>query len=268
MKKDFYVGYLPFPDGLKPLFRTFVPVLLLAGLASVYLFSSGTPGTGNGSWDAYTEVTLTGRLELDPYPMITTPDRATHPVLVVQVGKLSADDALRPLGGQTVSLSGFMIERGPWQMLEIEGSGAALARAPLEVAPRQTSAEMFVSLKGEIVDSKCMLGVMKPGAGKVHRDCAELCIMGGMPPMLLVKNETGNKAAYLLVDENGGPVGRELVPHIAMPVQVSGLAYRDGDMPVIKVSAETVTTLAGDQLKAFGDSIGIAGTSSFCRIPS
>jgi hypothetical protein len=29
-----------------------------------------------------------------------------------------------------------------------------------------------MTLTGEIVDSKCYLGVMNPGQGKVHRDCA------------------------------------------------------------------------------------------------
>ena len=39
------------------------------------------------------------------------------------------------------------------------------------------------TLIGEIVDSKRYLGVMNPGNGKVHRDCAVRCLSGGIPPI-------------------------------------------------------------------------------------
>ena len=153
-------------------------------------------------------------------------------------------------------------------MLEIEsGESVQPSSAPRLSLPASTDT-VAVSLQGEIVDSKCMLGVMKPGAGKVHRDCAELCIMGGMPPMLLVKNTAGDKAAYLLMDENGNAVGQQLLPHIAVPVAVKGSAYRVGSMPVIQVQPTDVLELGGNSLADFGPSIGLAGTSSFCRIAS
>jgi hypothetical protein len=40
-------------------------------------------------------------------------------------------------------------------------------------------------LIGEIVDTKCFLGVMNPGEGKVPRECAALCLSGGIPRALL-----------------------------------------------------------------------------------
>ena len=268
MKPDFFVGYLPFPDGLKPFYRLLLPILLLAGFAAVYFFAADTPATGTGTWDLDSKVTVEGRLDLEPYPMIVPSDGTSQPVLVVQIGKLSARPLLDGNEGKAIRLSGYMIERGPWQMLEIDNTDVPEPIAAGGPRTDTSSAEQFVSLAGEIVDSKCMLGVMKPGVGKVHRSCAELCIMGGMPPMLLVKNGTGEKAAYLLVDEQGGAVGRALLPHIAVPVQVSGTAFRLNGMPTIKVAPGNIKRLDGDQLAAFGDSIGLAGTSSFCRIVS
>jgi len=41
--------------------------------------------------------------------------------------------------------------------------------------------------RGQIVDPKCYLGVMKPGEGKPHSDCAIRCIDGF--PLLLPKDE-------------------------------------------------------------------------------
>lgn len=267
MKRDFYVGYLPFPAGLKPLFRLLVPVILLIALGTVYLIAEKTPDTGTGTW-ALDTTSVTGTIVMEPYPMLITEDRRDSPILLVQLGKMSAHEIVAPYAGQSVELTGFMIERGPWQMLEIEGSESVQATAATKLTLPIASETIAVSLQGEIVDSKCMLGVMKPGAGKVHRDCAELCIMGGMPPMLLVKNEDGDKAAYLLVDENGEAVGTRLLPHIAVPVQVSGSAFRLGKMPVIQVQTKNVQALKGEVLTAFGSSIGLAGTSSFCRIAS
>ncbi len=268
MKTPFFVGYLPFPKTLKPFFQWAVPLLLLAGLATAYVFAINTERTGTGTWNAYDPVSITGVVKAKPYPMIITIDRANHPVLIVQLGKLDATEILAPLDGKTVSIEGFMIERGPWQMMEIEGPYSVAEAPTLDLAPPTESAGMFVSLVGEIVDSKCMLGVMKPGAGKVHRECAELCVMGGMPPMLLVKNDAGEKAAYLLVDQQGNAVGRRLIPYIALPVAVEGFAFRMGDMTAIRIDLAMVQELRGSAKVAFGESIGLAGTSSFCRIPS
>ena len=268
MNTPFFVGYLPFPKALKPFFQWAVPLLLLVGLATAYVFAVGTKEAGTGTWNAYDPVSLTGVVKAEPYPMIITADRQNHPVLIVQLGKLDAAEILEPFDGKTVLIEGFMIERGPWQMMEIEGPESVAEVPALDLALPMDSAGMFVSLVGEIVDSKCMLGVMKPGAGKVHRDCAELCVLGGMPPMLLVKNDQGEKAAYLLVDPDGNAVGRRLVPHIALPVAVEGIAFRMGDMTAIRVDPASVQELRGPAKLAFGESIGMAGTSSFCRIPS
>ena len=48
----------------------------------------------------------------------------------------------------------------------------------------------MMDVKGEIVDPKCFFGVMKPGEGKPHKDCAIRCILGGIPPVLKVTDES------------------------------------------------------------------------------
>jgi len=83
--------------------------------------------------------------------------------------------------------------------------------------------------------------------------------------MLLVTDAEGNKAAYLLVDEKGEPVGQSLIPYVATPVEISGEAFRLGDMPVIKVKTNAVIELEGAAKLAFGDSIGVADGPAFCR---
>jgi hypothetical protein len=68
------------------------------------------------------------------------------------------------------------------------------------------SPEGTVVLRGEIVDSKCFLGVMTPGQGKTHRACASLCLRGGLPAALLVDAGDGAMRLVLLVTRTGDPV--------------------------------------------------------------
>jgi len=69
--------------------------------------------------------------------------------------------------------------------------------------------------------------------GKVHRACAVRCLSGGVPPGLLVRDESGNAVTYLLVGEDG----RALTIHpqrAALNAQVSGtLEVHDG-VPIFK----------------------------------
>ena len=74
-----------------------------------------------------------------------------------------------------------MIETKPeWIQASAKDERRAQSDAPYESLGKQT----FV---GEIVDSKCFLGVMNPGRLTPHRACAIRCISGGVPPVLLVR---------------------------------------------------------------------------------
>jgi hypothetical protein len=73
-------------------------------------------------------------------------------------------------------------------------------------------------IKGEIIDPKCYFGVMKPGEGKPHRDCAIRCILGGISPMLAVHNEKGEANYYLLVSDDGGNIHEAVQDFVAEPV--------------------------------------------------
>jgi hypothetical protein len=89
------------------------------------------------------------------------------------------------------------------------------------VPPSEDLGEM--QLTGEIVDSKCFFGVMNPGAGKVHRDCAARFISGGIPPAFLVRDSSGNVVTLLLAHWK-----RDLLDHIDIgePVTVRGHLVR------------------------------------------
>lgn len=85
------------------------------------------------------------------------------------------------------------------------------------------------TLVGEIVDSKCYLGVMNPGETKVHRECAVRCISGGIPPMLVARDVAGNKVALQLVSSSGAPVNQDVLELVAEPVEITGQVWRAGE---------------------------------------
>jgi hypothetical protein len=126
-------------------------------------------------------------------------------------------------------MRGSLIYRDDKTMLEIEEGSievvddARAAALPEEDLGRRT-------LRGEIVDSKCFLGVMKPGNLKPHRACAARCISGGVPPVLLVRDAAGLATYYLLASEDGEPVNGQVIALVAEPVEITGRVVRRGDL--------------------------------------
>jgi hypothetical protein len=103
---------------------------------------------------------------------------------------------------------------------------------------RETSTiATLVTLRGEIVDSKCFLGVMNPGEGAVHRDCARRCVSGGIPPMLVVRDGRHHEELIVLLGADGGAIGREIVQATGKPVEVSGFLVRGSDGYALRVSS-------------------------------
>src|SRR5690349_19376703 len=87
-----------------------------------------------------------------------------------------------------------------------------IRRWPLcPLSSRARSLKEPVSLRGEIVDSKCFLGAMRPGNGKTHKACAMLCIAGGVPPMFVTRDSAGREEYYLLAGPDGGPAPSDVV---------------------------------------------------------
>ena len=101
------------------------------------------------------------------------------------------------------------------------------------------------TLVGEIVDSKCFLGVMKPGNLKPHRACATRCISGGVPPVLLVRDDLGNASYYLLTSPSGAAVNQDIIRHnlVAEPISITGEVWQQGDRRVLRADPETYLRL-------------------------
>lgn len=93
-----------------------------------------------------------------------------------------------------------------------------------------------VTLLGEIVDSKCYLGAMKPRCGRTHRGCAILCLKGGVPPQFVSPNRGTSPSRYLVASETLGPAHESLLELAGLPVVVDANVERLDDITVIRLA--------------------------------
>lgn len=225
--RPLYVGYLPAPAAHGRLaWRVAISLpVLLALLAGALAIAQGP--VGQGTWDDAGASTLTGVLRTDPYPRLIARDDRGAPleVILVEQGKYGADARAAGLDGRTVTARGGLIRWGAQAVLELQPLTDALRPDPAQPEAGSDVAEPGerVTLRGEIVDPKCWLGVMNPGRSKTHLSCAELCIRGGIPPVLMVRDpDRPEGRCYLLTLPSGKPAGSAVRGRIGFPVAVTG----------------------------------------------
>ena len=111
-------------------------------------------------------------------------------------------------------------------MIEVKPGSLATTNAASPPVDRITDLGA-VTVTGEIVDSKCYMGVMNPGQGKVHRDCAARCLSGGVPP-IFVTFDRGDQ--LLLIGPDRRPLARsDLREFVAEPLTIDGELLAEGD---------------------------------------
>jgi hypothetical protein len=213
-ESEFYVGYLPMPGGLRKAIRRVVVALgvLLVAVAAIFLAGQHPFAPSSFEFQQYRE--FNGTLLADPYPALLIPGDGP-PWLLAGPGK----HGVGLLPGGAVRLRGERIVRGEDHMIALlPGSLRAGGTGDSPASPTDLGQ---VSLTGEIVDSKCYFGVMNPGNGKVHRDCAVRCISGGIPPAFLVRDANGRTETLLVANWK-----RELLDHVAEPITIRGRLVR------------------------------------------
>ena len=232
MNEDFYVGYSPkAPASLARAVIRIVTGMVTAGLAAGTLLILDQAPFADSKFEYGVYREYSGTIEQWPYPILRTSDSS---FLLVAPGKHGLSAAVRGLQGKSVGLQGALIERGRDRMLEVLPSSLhEVATTPVRAVSQQIDLG-FVRLRGEIVDSKCYLGVMNPGNGKVHRDCAARCISGGAPPAFVAGDASGGTRVLLLVGSDGRALNREVLSVVAEPLEISGELVRSGSHLILK----------------------------------
>lgn len=232
-REEFYIGYVPHaPRHLGKRLRTVcIALLCLAAVVAVALVS-GLQKLPLSVFEFGQAQNYEGIIQASPYPtlLVRKGDTLAQYLLIAE-GKHGLDLAV--LDGMTAKLKGTRIYRDGATMIEVVAGSLQAVNESLH-APLPTQDLGTFTLVGEIVDSKCYLGVMNPGHTKVHRECAVRCISGGIPPMLIARDTEGNNIALQLVSASGAPVNQDVLDLVAEPVQISGQVVRAGEQLLLK----------------------------------
>jgi hypothetical protein len=248
MNDDFYIGWedkAPASFG-RPTRRAVILLLALVLLAGPGLAASQRLiGTAFFEWGNVKE--FSGVLRVDPYPhlilLVEGTNRSAAPLVApFKFGVKRADVAA--FDGRVVKLRGTRIHRDGRLMIELQPGSITdtpgFLAPPIE-ADRSAEASAIPSVSlgrqtflGEIVDSKCWMGVMNPGVLTPHRACAVRCISGGIPPMLLVRRDNAPPLNLLLTDASGAPVNDRVLDFVAEPIEITGEVVRQGELLTLR----------------------------------
>ncbi len=239
-KEDMFIGWAGAPAVDRRFLLVALPASLAVTTGAAYAVASNLSDPGAGAWLTNATHSVTGVLVNRPYPMIYTADPAApdgvRTVLVVAQGKCTSGLDLAGATGRPVRAEGVLIQRKERQMLEVplfvdewlfDADGAAGETA---VAIPQEEPLGTARLAGNIMDSKCFFGVMRPGRGKTHKACASLCIRGGIPPSFWARTDSGREVVMLMTDADGNAFGEDILPFVADPVEAEGAIVRVGDI--------------------------------------
>jgi hypothetical protein len=247
MNDEFYIGWEErAPAGISSRLRQTVFFLLLVSviLGGSFALSQRLIGTSVFEWGKVKD--FDGILKSQPYPhlLVRRPgsvgsQAAFSSYYLVKPFKFGLDrQTVSQFDGTTVTLKGTLIYREHQTMIEVVSDSIKRLNTPDTDSFRSTTPEAIPlgrqTLVGEIVDSKCFLGVMNPGQLTPHRGCAIRCISGGIPPVLLVRQRDGTAQYFLLVSPEGKPVNKEVLDMVAEPVQITGEVVRQGDLLILR----------------------------------
>ena len=231
---DFFVGYLRPPLRLVRFLAIAVIALFLLVDAAALVAYRSQEARASGEWGDG-EVAYDGTLLARPYPIVivaATREKPAHAVLLVEEGKFGAPADLATLDGHAVTAQGYPLLRDGVTVLQLSQHPRALDKAAEPIAARDLGTQ---TLTGEIADSKCFLGAMIPGEGKVHESCAGLCLLGGIPALFVTRDAAGKVTYRVLADADGGAMADAAAANAGMFLTLTGKLRRLDGIDIFSV---------------------------------
>ncbi len=240
MNDEFYIGYEPeMPARMAERIRRAARGLVALALVLPAVLVSTEDRFAPGVFEYGRTRTFSGRIVEFPYPALISDDEtdANRTYWLVGPGKHGAEDLVRGRDGRRVQLSGSLIERGGDAMIEV-ATGSLVMTGGGAIASEPLRSLGVVVTEGEIVDSKCHLGVMKPGEGPTHRDCAVRCLLGRIPPMF-VAHHGADVGRVALISDSGRPFA-DAGLFAGRKVSVRGEVVQSGAQTFLAVSPHDI----------------------------
>lgn len=249
-KRDaFFVGYLPAPAALRAfLIGSALGLVVLAGLLAFLIGTTqDDPGPGAVRGD-YGRQTVTGVIERTPIPVLHVTqgnDRipAGHTLMMSGAGKAGTLRRPDAVDGKLVQVSGVILERGTLDMLQLRGGrrGMQPAEGTGQVPEPQDLGRWRIA--GEICDGKCLAGAMRPGRGLAHKACANLCVLGGVPPVFVSSQPVLGETFLLISGPDRAEIPQAVYDFMAQYISVEGRLTRHGDLLVFAMEPGSIEVL-------------------------
>ncbi len=243
--RDFYIGW---QSKCAPMLARFSRRAVAALIVVVPVVSAAVAWFQNpvdrGRFEFGTVRPFEGVLYERPIPRlhVANPDGVQLDYVLVGAGKFGPPGVVAGAHGHRVRFSGTVIERDPLRMIEMNRPETFEVLDATGVVPPPAQGEHQGAVlgsgtfTGELVDTKCYSGVMRPATGKVHRACAIRCLSGGVPPGLLVRDARGDGVVFLLAGPGDEPLQYD-VQLAGTLIEVDGRVELQGDTPVLRVQS-------------------------------
>lgn len=254
MKDEFYIGWMPnAPKSFVKYLHRVIIILLFIGIMTGIILSLQQKQFSTAVFEFGTLTEIKGIYQKFPVPSIRVEVGSSTYLTIplVGYGKFGVEglisqlekDKQTSLDKKQVTLRGTMLYSDGKTLLQIDGNDQ-----PLLSVENTNDSFLAVSvtelgiheLNGEILDPKCYFGVMKPGHGKPHRDCAVRCIEGGISPVFHAGNDY-----YLILDENGNKLNHHLKDYVGEPVSLKARVVRYNDWIVLYTFNNSIRRMAG-----------------------
>ncbi|MBP0022281.1 MAG: hypothetical protein J7647_32585 [Cyanobacteria bacterium SBLK] len=247
-RDEFYVNYGKIPPGFTRHLLWFVPLVVAIAIALGLILPQVHTQFNDGRSFSLANEELIGILQTQPAAQLLVPrsgdtsasaNYSRYLMMAFNKASLSAD-FLEENEGQWLNVKGTLFNRNTLAGIATSPTRSEPTEAPENPPPidRDVSLGEF-SLVGEIVDSKCYPGVMKPGRTHTHRACAIRCISGGIPPVFVVESGNSEKLYFLLADREGKAVNDRVLDKVADPLLIKGEVIQRGDMFLLQADPET-----------------------------
>jgi hypothetical protein len=255
MQDDFYIGWLPKAPGTFAKFvRKYLYALVLVVIAVGIALAIFQKQFSTATFEFGKITTVKGTYSAFPVPHLSVINEKERTMIpLVGYGKSGAagimhqleQEIAAPIENKEITLKGQLMYGDGKVIMQVDKKENPLLSVSMDEKGRSASKDLGnLSFTGEIVDPKCYFGVMKPGEGKPHKDCAIRCILGGIPPIMAITNRKGERNYILLTKSDGTRINEQVKDFVAVPSIVSGHAIQYDNWIVLQVNEIKNTTVS------------------------
>lgn len=221
-----------------------VVVALLVGCAALALALGRTTDDPGQGIEIPNRI-ITGILVDGPFPYLVTAPDAAHPrghtVLLTAQGKVAIDADVRAFAGRHVAVPGLYMKRGGIDMLEVTDLPKPVPQAMPFTVPVEEPLGIW-RITGELCDGKCWIGWMRPGGGLAHKACANVCLIGGVPPVLVSTGDVAGSQYLLPLGLDGKMLPDGFRDLVGIRAVYEGEVFRVGDLRVFRTDVAKART--------------------------